>query len=180
MWLVPNFCGRLLGSVFLGTEFLWKYLLHHGMCFLEIFWPPPPHELPQDKPQCSNRALAWVRCCRCRSVTKLCPTLFDPMDSSPPGSSVHGISQARILEGLPFPSPGNLPDLGIKPKSPALKGRFFTTENTRAVQSNYTPVLKTKIHLLFTCFIVFWLHQLEVDAWVLGALNLQFSVSNFN
>ena len=31
-------------------------------------------------------------------VTQLCPTLCDPMDCSPPGSSVHGISQARILE----------------------------------------------------------------------------------
>ena len=29
---------------------------------------------------------------------KLCPTLCDPMDCSPPGSSVHGISQTRILE----------------------------------------------------------------------------------
>ena len=31
-------------------------------------------------------------------VTQLCPTLCDPMDCSPPGSSVHGILQARILE----------------------------------------------------------------------------------
>ena len=35
--------------------------------------------------------------CAC-SVAKLCPTLCDPMDCSPPGSSVRGISQARILE----------------------------------------------------------------------------------
>ena len=31
-------------------------------------------------------------------VTQLCPTLWDPMDCSPPGSSVHGILQARVLE----------------------------------------------------------------------------------
>ena len=31
-------------------------------------------------------------------VTQLCPTLCDPMDCSPPGSSVHGIFQARVLE----------------------------------------------------------------------------------
>ena len=31
-------------------------------------------------------------------VTQLCPTLCDPMDCSPPGSSIHGILQARILE----------------------------------------------------------------------------------
>ena len=33
-----------------------------------------------------------------RAVTQLCPTLHDPMDCSPPGSSIHGIFQARILE----------------------------------------------------------------------------------
>ena len=60
-------------------------------------------------------------------AAKLCPTLCDPMDCSLPGSSVQGISQARILE-LPFPSLGDLPDSGIKLASPALVGGFFTTE----------------------------------------------------
>ena len=32
--------------------------------------------------------------------------------------------------GLPFPSPGNLPDPGMEPVSPALAGRFFTTNTT--------------------------------------------------
>ena len=31
-------------------------------------------------------------------VTQLCPTLSDPMDCSPPGYSIHGIFQARVLE----------------------------------------------------------------------------------
>ena len=43
------------------------------------------------------------------------------MDCSPPGFSVHGISQARILEWLPLPPPGNPPDPGIEPMSPALQ-----------------------------------------------------------
>ena len=34
------------------------------------------------------------------------------MDCSPPGFSVHGIIQAKMLEGLPFPPPGDLPDSG--------------------------------------------------------------------
>ena len=38
-------------------------------------------------------------------VAQSCPTLCDPMDCSPPGFSVHGVLQARILEWLPFPSP---------------------------------------------------------------------------
>ena len=32
------------------------------------------------------------------SVAQLCPTLCDPIDNSPPGSTVHGIFQARVLE----------------------------------------------------------------------------------
>ena len=44
-------------------------------------------------------------CCSCSLVTKPCLTLWDPMDWSPPGSSVYGISQARILEwaAMSFP-----------------------------------------------------------------------------
>ena len=64
-----------------------------------------------------------------------CPTLCDPMDCSPPGSSVHGILQPRILEWLPFPSPGDLPNPGIAPLSPtcpALAGKFLNTSTTVA------------------------------------------------
>ena len=60
-----------------------------------------------------------------------CPTLCDPMGCGPPGSSVHGILQARILEWVaiffsrgssqPRTEPGS-------PVSPALAGGFFTAE----------------------------------------------------
>ena len=53
---------------------------------------------------------------------------WDPVDCRPPGSSVHRISQARILEYLPFPSPGDLPDPGIEPRSPALQVDSLLTE----------------------------------------------------
>ena len=49
------------------------------------------------------------------------------VDCSPPGSSVHGISQARILEWVAIFSPVDLPDPGTEPASPALAGRFLTT-----------------------------------------------------
>ena len=39
-----------------------------------------------------------------------------------------GFPKQEYLRGLPFSSPGDLPDPGIKPASPALAGRFFTTE----------------------------------------------------
>ena len=41
--------------------------------------------------------------------------LCDPVDCNLPGSSVHGILQARILEWVAISSPGNLPDPGIEP-----------------------------------------------------------------
>ena len=40
-------------------------------------------------------------------------------------------SRQEYRSGLPFPSPGDLPDLGIEPASPALSGGFFTTEPLR-------------------------------------------------
>ena len=50
------------------------------------------------------------------------------MDSSPPGSSVRGISQAGILSRLPFPSPGDRPNPGTEPRSPALQAGSLLTE----------------------------------------------------
>ena len=71
--------------------------------------------------------------CVC-SVGQWYLTLRSPMDCSPPGSSVHGISQARILEWVPFPLSEDLPDPGIEPVSPVspvLAYGFFTTEPPR-------------------------------------------------
>ena len=65
---------------------------------------------------------------------------WDPMDCNPPGSSIHGISQVRVLEWLPFPSPGDLPDPGIEPVSPALAGRFCTTESLRNITDTQISV----------------------------------------
>ena len=52
----------------------------------------------------------------------------DPMDCSLLGFSVHGIFQARILEWLPFPSPGDLPEPEIKPGSAALQADSLLIE----------------------------------------------------
>ena len=58
---------------------------------------------------------------------QLCPTLCNPMDCSPAGSSVHG---QEYWSGLSCPPPGDLPEPGIKPVSLTLAGRFFTTGAT--------------------------------------------------
>ena len=68
-------------------------------------------------------------CVRTRSVTQSCPTLCDHTDCSTPGSFVHGIFPARILEHVFIFYSGDLPNPGIKSGflvSPALAGRFFT------------------------------------------------------
>ena len=56
-------------------------------------------------------------------VAQLCPTLWDPMDYR-----VHGILQARILEGVAFPSSGDLLNPGIEPRSPALQADSLPAE----------------------------------------------------
>ena len=64
------------------------------------------------------------------SVTLSHLTLCNPMDCTHQDPSVHGIILARILEWLPFPLPGDVPDPGIKPvtpAAPALAGSFFIT-----------------------------------------------------
>ena len=67
--------------------------------------------------------------CVC-SVAHSCLIHCDFMDCSPPGSSVHGISQAAYWSGLPCPTLEDLPDQRIEPAFPvssAQAGGFFTT-----------------------------------------------------
>ena len=61
-------------------------------------------------------------------VAQLCPTLGDPMDWSQPGSSVHGFSRQESWSGLLFPSPGDLPDPEIQPRSPVLLADILLSE----------------------------------------------------
>ena len=77
----------------------------------------------------------------CVKSLQSCPTLCNPMDCSPPGSSVHGILQARILVWVAMPSSRDLPDPGIEPvslTSPALAGGFF------AISANWEAPLVLK------------------------------------
>ena len=79
-------------------------------------------------PGACERHVTWL-CCACL-VAQSCPTLCDPMDCSPPGSSVHGILQARILGWVAVSFSGDLPDPGSEPASltsPALVSGFSIT-----------------------------------------------------
>ena len=60
-----------------------------------------------------------------------CSVVFDfcnPVDCSLPGSSVHGFSRQGYWSGLPFPSPGDLPNPGIEPESPTSRADALTSE----------------------------------------------------
>ena len=82
-------------------------------------WQPIRLPCPWDSPG-KNTGVGChflLQCMKVKSeseVVQSCPTLNDPTDSSPPGSSVHGIFQARVLEwgaiafsGFPLYSPSN-------------------------------------------------------------------------
>ena len=55
-------------------------------------------------------------------------SLCNPMDSSPAGSSVHEFFRQENCSGLPFPSPGDFPNPGIEPGSPALQEDSLQSE----------------------------------------------------
>ena len=74
-------------------------------------------------------------------VATLCSTLCDPMDSNPPGSTVHGFPRQECWSGMPFPTPGDFSDPGTEPTSPALAGRFSTSESPKKVTA-FSKMLK--------------------------------------
>ena len=93
-------------------------------------------------------------------IAQLYLTLCNSMDYSPPGSSVHGILQARILGwGLPWPPPVDLPNPGIKPRSSAWQADSLPSEspgkskNTgRGSLSLLQGNFPTRSQMGFSCF----------------------------
>ena len=61
-------------------------------------------------------------------VAQFCLTSCTHMDCSPPGSLSMGFSSQEYWSGLPFPSPGDLPDPGIEPGSPELQADSLPSE----------------------------------------------------
>ena len=66
--------------------------------------------------------------CVCVCVCSVMSSICDPVDCSPPGSSIHRILQARILEWVVLGKEMDLPNPGNELSSPALAGRLFATE----------------------------------------------------
>ena len=80
-------------------------------------------------------------------VIQSCPTLGDPMDCSLPGSSIHGIFQARILEWVPLPSP---------------------MTNLESILKNMGITLTTKVHLIKA--IIFPVVMYGFDNWTIKSI----------
>ena len=84
-------------------------------------WPlggPLPPQTPEPIASGSSRGL----------VAKSCPTLVTPWTVALQAPLSMGFFRQECWSGLPFPSPGDVPDPGSKPMSPALAGGFFNTE----------------------------------------------------
>ena len=80
--------------------------------------------------------------CVCVLVAQLCPTLCDPMDCNPPGSSVHEIFQARILEWVAISFSRGSSQPRDRTRVSCIAGRFFTTE------PQGKPILGKPLHYL--------------------------------
>ena len=74
------------------------------------------------------------------SVIQSCLTLCDPMNCSPPSSFVHGDSSGKNTGVVPGPPPGDLPNPGIKPRSPALQTDSLASEPIRKPTKNFSSV----------------------------------------
>ena len=103
--------------------------LDHAFVFLLLFFSWPLFCIRKWQRWGYNNSGSWAN-----SMASLAALLLlyeqqcSPVDCSPPGSSVHGFSRQEYWSGLPFPSPGDLPHSGIKPRSPALQADALTSE----------------------------------------------------
>ena len=102
----------------------------------------------------------------CAKSIHLCPTLCDPIDCSPPASSIHGILQSRTLEWVAAPSSrGSSLSRNQTQVSmlPALASRFFTTEPLEAARkpsNSVTVPKKCKLKQTKLARIFFFLRRL--------------------
>ena len=94
-----------------------------------------------------------------------CPTLCDPMDCSSPGSSVHGISQARILEWVAIPFSRDLPDPRIKTE--------FLAAPVEGELPTIAPPGKSKSNIMWSLKHRIW----GLSSWIFNFYDLQFYVN---
>ena len=93
----------------------------------------------------------WQKYKALRLVALSCPTLCNPMDCNPPSSCVHGDSPGKNT-GVPCPPPEDLPNPGIKPRSPALQVDSLLPEPPGSIKRKafISKRLKQKLKILVT------------------------------
>ena len=138
----------------MGCHFLLQYMKVKSKSEVALLYPtlrdPMDYSLPGSSVHGTfqARVLEWgaiafsVLCCA--KLLQSCLTLYNPMDCSPPDSSVMGFSRQEYWSGVPFPSSGDLSNPGVKSTSlmsPALAGRFFTTSTTWEAQNLFLDIL---------------------------------------
>ena len=128
-------------------------------------------------------------------VAQSCPTLCDPWTVAHQAPPSMGLSRQEYWSGLPFPSPGDLPNPGIEPRSPVLEADALTSVHSLVLMSGillykYTPfVYPFSCCWTFTlfpvcgsmacwehfytalfvdkCFCLYWVNTSEWNSWVI-------------
>ena len=112
--------------MYLGVSY---YIDKHYLCFdclkrfLQVLQPLWLHKVTK----CSDLTRHLL-------VAQQCPTLSNPMGYSPPGSYVHGILQARILEWVAIPFSRETSQPGIEPSSPTLQADSLPSATRKVTQ----------------------------------------------
>ena len=104
------------GKIIFILDVIYSLLSIHSSFFL----PNGPMIFLQDSPESVKESES--------EVSQSCLTLCELMDCSLPGSSIHGFSRQEYWSGLPFPSPSDLPNPGIEPRSPTLQADTLPSE----------------------------------------------------
>ena len=106
-----------------------KEVQDHGTSNVMVWWDPTSKIDLRIFSHSRREELAlWGLFCSCCWVTELCWLFVTPGTVARQAPLSMGFSRQEYWSGLPFLSPGNLPNPGTEPKSPALAGRFFTIE----------------------------------------------------
>ena len=112
----------------------------------------------------------------CAKLPQLYPTLCNPIDCSPSGSSVHGILQQEYWSGLPYPPTGDPLYSGMELASltsPALAGGFFTTSTTWEAQSlQFSSVQFISVAQSCSLFATSWTAALQASLSVTNSWSL--------
>ena len=106
----------------------------HKNLYVDVIaaWLIIPRSWEQSKCLSVDEQINKIRCvCVCLLVAQSCPTLCDPMNCSSPGTSVHGILQARTLELVAIPFSRGSSQPRDRTQVSCIAGRFFTVLATR-------------------------------------------------